>query len=131
MLACGKCTIYAQRPQTCLDYDCRVFTAACLEAGGTDKAVINRRVGEWQFSFATRADREAQAAIAAAAAFILTQRAHFPTGTVPLNALGIAALALRVYPVFLPPGPPSSAADTARAIVSAAEAFDRTEDRPA
>jgi hypothetical protein len=124
MLSCGNCTIYALRPQTCLDYDCRVFAAAGIEAGGADKAVINRRVQDWRFRFATDEERQAHIAIKAAATFVRAERAHFPPGHAPLNSLGIAALALRVYPVFLSPGPPASAADTARAMVAAAAAFD-------
>lgn len=124
MLSCGKCAIYAQRPQTCLDYDCRVFAAAGIEAGGADKAVINRRVRQWRFRFAAAQDRQAHAAIQAAAAFIRDARAQFPPGTAPANALGIAALALRVYAVFMPPGPTGSAADIARSVVAAGEAFD-------
>ena len=125
MLSCGKCSIYAQRPQTCLDYDCRVFAAAGITAGGADKAVINRRVREWRFRFASDGDRRAYAAVNAAAAFIREARAHFPPGTVPANPLGVAALALRVYPVFLPPGPSGDAADIASSVVAAREAFDR------
>jgi uncharacterized protein len=125
MLSCGKCAIYAQRPQTCLDYDCRVFAAAGIEAGGPDKAVINRRVEEWRFRFATDEERAAHAAIRAAAAFIRDARASFPPGTAPVKPLGIAALALRVYPLFMSAAPPRSAADIARAIVAAAAAFDR------
>ena len=120
MLSCGKCTIYAQRPQTCLDYDCRVFAAAGIEAGGEDKAVINRRVREWRFRFSSDADRQAHAAIRAAAAFIRDAHQHLPPGFVPRNPLGIAALALRVYPVFVAPGPPAREADTARAILEEA-----------
>jgi Fe-S-cluster containining protein len=123
MLSCGKCSIYAQRPQTCLDYDCRIFTAAGIPAGGADKAVINQRVREWQFQFSSEQDRQAHAAIQAAALFIRSERSHFAPGSVPLNPLGIAALALRVYPVFVPPGPPLLPADTARAIVTAGAAF--------
>jgi hypothetical protein len=125
MLSCGRCTIYAQRPQTCLDYDCRVFAAAGIAAGGADRAVINRRVHAWRFQYASDEDRRVHAAIAAAAAFIRDARAHFPPGTAPVNALGIAALALRVYPVFLPPGPTGDAADIARSVVTVREAFDR------
>lgn len=120
MLSCGKCTIYAQRPQTCLDYDCRVFAAAGIEAGGADKAEINRRVREWRFRFSSDADRQAHAAIRAAAAFIRDAHQHLPPGFVPRNPLGIAALALRVYPVFVAPGPPAREADTARAILEEA-----------
>jgi uncharacterized protein len=125
MLNGGQCTIYAERPQTCLDYDCRVFAAAGIAAGGADKAVINQRVREWRFQFATDADRQAHAAIQAAAAFIREKPELFPPATAPHNALGVAALALRVYSVFLPPGPPASAADTARAIIAAGAAFDQ------
>jgi len=125
MLSCGKCTIYALRPQTCLDYDCRVFAAAGIDAGGEDKAVINRRVREWRFRFAAEQDRQAHAAIRAAAAFIRDAHEQLPPGAAPRNPLGIAALALRVYPVFLPPGPPASAADTARALIAEGAAFDR------
>jgi hypothetical protein len=125
MLNCGRCTIYAERPQTCLDYDCRVFAAAGIEAGGEDKAVINRRVRAWRFQFASDDDRRAHAAIQAAAAFIRGKPQLFPPATAPRNALGVAALALRVYPVFLAPGPPASAADTARAIITAGAAFEQ------
>ncbi|HTV77801.1 MAG TPA: YkgJ family cysteine cluster protein [Steroidobacteraceae bacterium] len=117
MLDCGRCSIYAQRPQTCLDYDCRVFAAAGIDAGGEDKAVINRRVRQWRFRFDSDADLRAHAAIRAAAAFIRDEHQRFPPGIAPRNALGIAALALRVYPVFLPPGPPGEPADIVRAII--------------
>jgi hypothetical protein len=125
MLSCGQCTIYAQRPQTCLDYDCRVFAAAGIAAGGADRAVINRRVRAWRFQYAGDEERRVHAAITAAAAFIRDAHAHFAPGTAPVNALGIAALALRVYPVFLPPGPTGDAADIARRVVAVREAFDR------
>jgi hypothetical protein len=130
MLSCGKCSIYAQRPQTCLDYDCRVFAAAGIEAGGQDKAVINRRVAEWRFEFASDEDREAHAAIKAAAAFIRAAQEQFPPGAAPRNPLGVAALALRVYPVFLPPGPPPLVADTVRAVIAAGATFDRKHEPP-
>jgi hypothetical protein len=120
MLSCGQCSIYRQRPQTCLDYDCRVFAAAGLEAGGEDKAVINQRVREWRFRFSSDADRQAHAAVRAAAAFIRDRYEHLPPGFAPRNPLGIAALALRVYPVFVSPGPPGNEADTARAVVEEA-----------
>src|SRR5689334_1550064 len=41
MLDDGKCSIYSVRPQTCLDYDCRIFAAAGIDAG-EGKVVINK-----------------------------------------------------------------------------------------
>ena len=46
MFANGGCSIYQHRPETCRTYDCRVFTAAGMKAGGDDKCVINERVAQ-------------------------------------------------------------------------------------
>jgi Fe-S-cluster containining protein len=125
MLTQGKCTIYADRPQTCRDYDCRVFTAAGIEAGGTDKEVINRRVREWRFEYPSEADVRAQDAVRAAAAFIRDKRASFPDGRAPTSPTGIAVLAVKTYTVFLEPQAQEKGdEELARAVVEAARAFD-------
>ncbi|MBS0420579.1 MAG: YkgJ family cysteine cluster protein [Proteobacteria bacterium] len=103
MLHNNECTIYRNRPQTCRDYDCRVFAAAGLAAGGSDKAVINRRVCEWRFSYPTQSDRAAHAAVKAAATFIATKRSSFPGQRAPAGPTGIAVLACKTYAVFLAP----------------------------
>ena len=122
MLDAGKCTIYADRPQTCLDYDCRIFTAAGLEAG---KAVIDRRVRQWRFTYPTRADREAHDAVLAAAAFIRNKRESFPANRAPTAPTGVAVLAIKVYGVFLERGAVSrSDAEIATAMVEASRTFD-------
>ncbi len=104
MLCNNECTIYQSRPQTCRDYDCRVFAAAGLAAGGADKVVINRRVREWRFSYPAESDRRAHAAVKAAAAFIAAKRSSFPGQRVPTGPTGIAVLACETYAVFLEPG---------------------------
>jgi len=122
MLDAGKCTIYADRPQTCLDYDCRIFTAAGLEAG---KTVIDRRVRQWRFTYPTRADREAHDAVLAAASFIRSKRGSFPANRAPTAPTGIAVLAIKVYDMFLDPGAVSrSDTEIATAIVEASRTFD-------
>lgn len=62
MLIEGRCSIYANRPSACRTYDCRVFAAADIDAGGAEKADVNERVLRWQFSYA---DTQAQLAHAA------------------------------------------------------------------
>lgn len=62
MLIEGQCSIYADRPSACRTYDCRVFTAANIEAGGAEKADVNEQVLRWQFAYA---DTQAQLAHAA------------------------------------------------------------------
>jgi Fe-S-cluster containining protein len=124
MLDDGKCSIYSVRPQTCLDYDCRIFAAAGIDAGGEDKAVINKRVREWRFSYPERIDELEHAAVRAAAAFIRDCRDSF-TVRVPAGPMGIAVFAIKAYEVFLDPTigakqPP----DVARAIIDAARRFD-------
>jgi len=125
MLVDRSCTIYAIRPQTCRDYDCRVFAAAGIEAGGDDKAVINRRVRAWVFTYPSVEDRAAHEAVKAAAAFIANRRASFPGGRAPTAPTGIAVLAVKVYAVFLDPGIAGKAdADIAQAIIAASREFD-------
>jgi uncharacterized protein len=122
MLTAGQCTIYADRPQTCLDYDCRIFTAAGLESG---KTVIDRRVRQWRFSYPTRADQEAHDAVLAAALFIQQKREAFPANRAPTAPTGIAVLAIKAYGVFLDPGIGTRPeAEVAAAIVEASRAFD-------
>jgi len=52
-----KCRIYTQRPLTCRKYDCRIFVAAGIAAGGAEKVLINQRVLRWKFSYSTQHDR--------------------------------------------------------------------------
>ena len=54
MFANGGCSIYQHRPETCRTYDCRVFTAAGMNAG-PDKTEINERVASWRFEYPERA----------------------------------------------------------------------------
>jgi hypothetical protein len=96
----GKCAIYAQRPQTCLDYDCRVFAAAGIPTGD-NRPVINQRIRQWRFDYATTADRQAHAAVRSAAAFMGGRAAAFPAGWLPNNPSGIAVLAVKVYQLFI------------------------------
>jgi Fe-S-cluster containining protein len=125
MLEAGQCTIYADRPQTCLDYDCRIFTAAGLQAGGADKEVINRRVREWRFSYPAEADRKAHDAVLAASSFIRHKRSSFPANRAPTAPTGIAVLAIKTYHVFLEEDVDRrSDAEIATAIVAASRAFD-------
>jgi Fe-S-cluster containining protein len=125
MLSDRKCTIYAHRPQTCRDYDCRVFAAAGIDAGGPDKFVINDRVRAWEFTYPTEDDRRAHEAVRSAATFIQKKRESFPGGRAPTAPTGIAVLAIKAYPVFLDAQSGElSDAQIASAIVDASRAFD-------
>lgn len=122
MLDSGKCSIYEDRPQTCLDYDCRIFTAAGVGAG---KPVIDHRVRQWRFTYPTQMDRQAHDAVLAAASFIRHKRESFPTNRAPLAPTGIAVLAIKAYGVFLGENVArQSDAEIAAAIVEASRAFD-------
>jgi len=57
MLVDGVCSIYPYRPQTCRDFDCRLFAATGLPAGGEEKQEVNAAAAVWQFSYATQEAR--------------------------------------------------------------------------
>jgi len=130
MLEDGQCSIYAHRPQTCLDYDCRVFAAAGIEAGGPDKFVINRRVRAWRFEYPGQADRDIHAAVHRAATFIREKRGSFGDTLVPTSPSGIAVLAVKTCEVFLDPTRVLGDTETAEAVLAAARAFDDRGNEP-
>lgn len=125
MLSDRKCSIYAHRPQTCRDYDCRIFAAAGIDAGSSDKTVINDRVRAWRFSYPTQLDRQLHDAVLAASVFIREHRADFPGGRAPTAPTGVAVLAIKVYNVFLDTQLAGrSNAEIALAIIKASGEFD-------
>jgi Fe-S-cluster containining protein len=126
MLEAGRCSIYAQRPQTCLDYDCRVFAAAGIDAGGPDKAAINRRVRAWRFDYEDEAARLAHEAIREAARFIRERPEAFSAHgvRVPAGPMGIAVLALRAHAALLDPRAPRDDLGRAAAMLAASRASD-------
>lgn len=133
MLEGGKCTIYQSRPQTCRNYDCRLFAAAGIVAGGDEKAAINARVKRWRFAYPTPRDREEHRAVTAAARFIREHADSFPGGRVPDNPSQLAIVAVKSYEVFLPADrvaetgrPQRSEAEVAAAVVDACRLFDST-----
>jgi uncharacterized protein len=128
MLVDRRCTIYVERPQTCRDYDCRIFAAAGIDVG-SGKPVISTRIAAWRFRYAQDSSREAQAAIAAAAAFIRDHPSAFAPHRAPTAPTGVAVLALKSHVVFLDPRTVErSAAGVAQAIVAASRDFDAATD---
>ncbi|MHB9028269.1 MAG: YkgJ family cysteine cluster protein [Candidatus Latescibacterota bacterium] len=97
----GRCSVYENRPLTCRSYDCRLFAAAGIDAGDDDKALINRRIRLWKFSYPDARDRDLHAAMQTAARFLQKRADCFPAGTVPNTPTRIALLAMKVYDVFL------------------------------
>jgi uncharacterized protein len=119
----GRCSIYSQRPQTCLDYDCRVFAATGL-AAGADKPVINQRIQAWQFSYEDEPARQLHKATLAASAFLQTHADEFPQGWLPTSPLGMAGLAIKVQELFVGQTELRNAKRLAAAIVATSKAFD-------
>ncbi len=121
MFANGACSIYAHRPETCRTYDCRVFTAAGMNAG-PDKSVINERIANWRFEYPAARDHDEHRAVTAAANFIRQHVIRFPGGRVPSRPSEVAVLAVKTYEVFL--DPPDTDAEIAAAIVATSRDFD-------
>lgn len=100
MLRAGKCTIYSDRPQTCRDYDCRIYAAAGLLPDG-ERPVISERVLAWKFRFDSERERIDAAAVQRAAQFIRAQREKFPQAMRAGSATAAAVLAVKVFHLFL------------------------------
>jgi len=116
------CSIYQHRPETCRTYDCRIFSAAGIQAGA-ERSVINERVARWEFEYPAESDREEHRAVKAAAAFLRQHPVRFPNGMIPSRPSEIAVLAVKSYGVFLGQAPQDSVA--ASGIIEACRNFDQ------
>jgi uncharacterized protein len=121
MFANGNCSIYSHRPETCRTYDCRVFTAAGMNAGD-GKTEINERISRWRFEYPTELDRAEHRAVTAAANFIRQHPIRFAGGRIPSRPSEIAVLAVKSYEVFLKPDREDR--EIAAAIVETCRRFD-------
>lgn len=128
MLVENKCSIYAHRPQTCRDYDCRVYAATGIELTDAAQAGIAERVANWRFEYPNEVDRKEHAAVLATAAFLRERKAAFPPRSLPGNPAQLAILAIKVYEVFFELGGQGGAkpadADIAKAVMAALDKFD-------
>jgi Fe-S-cluster containining protein len=125
MLVKRQCRVYAQRPQTCRDFDCRIFTAAGIASAGKDKPLIDERLSVWRFSYASAEDFAAHEAIQAAAAFLQGEAREVPGFHFPVAPIAIAGLALKAHTVFMNGNAAGqTAAELARAVVDVARGFE-------
>ena len=105
MLINDKCSIYDHRPQTCRDYDCRIFAAANIKPGGAEKNEVDKQVKQWQFDHElSRADSsdaaQALEATRHAATFLKKFAQKFDQQL--QNPTQVALLAISIYQHFLP-----------------------------
>jgi Fe-S-cluster containining protein len=100
MLLGGECSIYDDRPQTCRDYDCRVFAATGIAVDSETQPEIAERVRAWEFSYESEDGRKKQRLVKEAAAFLQEKRDLFPHGSLPTYPVQLAAVAVEVYEVF-------------------------------
>jgi uncharacterized protein len=135
LLKNGACSIYNDRPHTCRDYDCRIYPAAGIDAGGDGRSPVNRRVRRWKFTYATARGRELHTAVQAAARFVRERAECFPHGKVPDNPSASALLAIKVFGVFLKGKNGSrqrgrvTGKEIAAAIIAASEMFEAKRER--
>lgn len=99
MLVDGECSIYEYRPQTCRDYDCRIFAATGLAVDERNQPEIARRVGAWRFRYRGKGHK-LQAALRRAVSFLQGNRNRFPKGSLPSQPGPLAATAVRIYGLF-------------------------------
>jgi uncharacterized protein len=100
MLIDNKCSIYEDRPQTCRDYDCRVFAATGIALDQAPSALIAEQIKRWRFEYPSEQDRKDYSAVQTAAAFLQGRSDCFPPESLPSSPTHLAILAIRVHDVF-------------------------------
>jgi Fe-S-cluster containining protein len=126
MLTAGNCQIYSHRPQTCRDFDCRIFAATGIQSAGDGRQQIDDRIGAWRFRFTSPADEATRAAMQAAASFIQEAHRTHPSLPLPASPIAIAGLAFKAHQIFLTPEPASlSIRELVDRVLAAGLEFDR------
>jgi Fe-S-cluster containining protein len=119
----GRCTVYAHRPQTCRDYDCRIYAAAGLLPAG-DRPLVHERVRAWHFRFESDDELREAEAVRRAAQFIASHAELFPAAMRAHSPTAAAVLAVKAYGLFMPAaGPLAEPAALAQLVIEAAQAF--------
>lgn len=119
-----SCSIYSNRPQTCRDYDCRIYAAAGMLPDG-DRPLIHQRVRSWRFDCDSTRDQAAAAAVRQAAQFIRDHAGLFPPGMRAAAVTAASVLAVKTYELFLPADAPTAAPEEmVRRVIESAVAFD-------
>ncbi len=103
MLMSDRCTIYADRPQTCRTYDCRIFAATGLAEPGPEKAAIMTRAARWRFDYSNDTERMQHDALRAVC-WSVVEAADTLRGELPGNATQLAMLLVRLHTLLLDPG---------------------------
>ena len=82
MYRAGGCSIYSHRPDTCRTYDCRIFSAAGMDAGD-GRQRDQRAHRALALRLASDAGRQEHRAVTAAANFLRQHPVRFPDGHIP------------------------------------------------
>ncbi|MBW8848033.1 MAG: YkgJ family cysteine cluster protein [Burkholderiales bacterium] len=100
MLVDNKCTIYAVRPQTCRDYDCRIFAATGVPVDAALQPEIAEQIKAWRFEYRDEASHSAHESLIRTARFLRERSDLFPRGSLPGNPVQFAVLVVRVHRLF-------------------------------
>jgi Fe-S-cluster containining protein len=92
----GRCSIYKYRPETCRQYDCRVYPATGIFPDDKKSQIYEKAKG-WKFDISSSNDIKAFEAVQRASKFITKYRELFPKKFFPRNAPQLAVLAIRIH----------------------------------
>ena len=125
MLESGRCSVYADRPQTCRDFDCRIFAAAGIASAGDNKPLINARIVQWRFSYATASEKTLHEAMRQVATFLVEPETRRIAPRLPTSPIALAGLAFKAHRVFLDPAHSQWTTEAClQRVIAAARAFD-------
>jgi uncharacterized protein len=122
-LSTQGCGIYADRPRTCRDYDCRIYAAAGILPDG-ERPLIQQRVRDWEFDFESPDARRQALAVVRAATFIRENPGLFPVSMRAQSATAAAVMAVKGFELFLSDQSLERPELVAQRLVAACAAFD-------
>lgn len=101
MLKDGQCSIYDFRPKMCREFDCRVFVVSGLQVEEDDKALISKRVENWEIIYENGLKQIDHDKLKKVAKFLEENRNDLGLEIIPDNSTELSNFVLRYYDDFL------------------------------
>lgn len=128
MLEARRCRVYPSRPQTCRDFDCRLFAAAGIASAGPHRASMDARIRRWRFRYASDESAAAHAAVRTTAD-LLVRLTSTPAGArLPRSPVALAGLAFKGHTALLRRTAGEDDDALLARVLATARAFDRSPD---
>jgi len=95
-----QCSIYPFRPETCRQYDCRIYPATGIYPDNARSKIL-AKAKTWNFDLNSSKEKHLFDAVQKASKFLITYKKLFPDNFYPKNESQQAVLSIQIHSIFI------------------------------